>query len=98
MSEEIVNSILHEPSRLLIVLKLYPLECADFSYLARETNMAKGNLSQHLQKLEQAGIVVITKEFVGKIPRTIIQLTRSGRESLKEYKKNVTELLHDIET
>lgn len=98
MSDEVLYSILHEPSRLLLVLKLYPLECADFTYLVRETGLAKGNVSQHLQKLEEAGIVTITKEFVGKIPRTVIKLTDDGRKTLKNYKQNVADLLKDIET
>ncbi len=98
MSDDILYSLLHEPSRLLLVLKLYPLECADFTYLVRETGLAKGNVSQHLQKLEEAGIVTITKEFVGKIPRTVIRLTDEGRKALKKYKQSLGDLLKDVET
>jgi DNA-binding MarR family transcriptional regulator len=35
-----------------------------------------GNLGAHLTTLENAGYVAITKDFVGKRPRTRIALTR----------------------
>ena len=51
---------------------------ADFVFLQRATGLTKGNLSSHLTKLEEAGLVVIEKLFVPKKPNTNIALTPTG--------------------
>lgn len=45
------------------------------------------NLSSHLAKLADAGLVEIEKTFERKIPVTYAKLTREGKEALKEYWK-----------
>jgi DNA-binding PadR family transcriptional regulator len=47
--------------------------------------MTDGNLSVHLQKLEEGGIVAIDKQFVGKRPQTTCSLTPKGRQSFVDY-------------
>ena len=42
-------------------------------------------LEEHVQKLEQGGLVVIRKEFNGKHPITYIMLTPEGRQGLSEH-------------
>ena len=37
---------------------------ADFLFLQRATGLTKGNLSSHLTKLEDAGLVTIEKRFI----------------------------------
>lgn len=80
-----VNRLVHEPARLLILSQLYVIEACDFLFMQKQTGLTKGNLSSHLAKLEDAGYVEIVKEFEGKRPRTLLQLTPSGREAFSKH-------------
>ena len=62
-------------------------EKADFVFLRNLTGLTKGNLSSHLMKLEQGGLVGIEKTFEGKHPVTYVSLTGEGRDVLKSYWK-----------
>ena len=80
-----IDRLIHEPSRLLILSLLYVLENAEFLFLLRQTGMAQGNLSSHLKRLEDGGYIDVTKEFVGKKPRTLLALNQSGRKAFNQY-------------
>jgi len=58
---------------------------ADFVFLQRATGLTKGNLSSHLTKLEEAGLVAIEKRFVRKKPNTNIALTEVGRMRITQH-------------
>ena len=88
-----LDRVIHEPARLLIVALLAGVKEADFLYLLRESGLTKGNLSSHLGKLEQARYVEIQKTFRGKIPLTLMHLTRQGRAAFEGYKKQMKGLL-----
>jgi len=70
---------------LSVDFQLSTCEKADFTFLVNITGLTKGNLSSHLSKLEQAGLVAIEKKFEGKQPVTYAMLTEEGREALKEH-------------
>ena len=91
-----INRIIHEPARFKIMTYLYVVEEADFLFLERQTRLTRGNLSSHLSKLETAGYVEIKKEFVEKIPRTLLSLTKSGREAFDSYRKNMRQVLDNL--
>ncbi|MFC2150870.1 transcriptional regulator [Calditrichota bacterium] len=74
---------------------LYIVESADFLFLQRQTGLTKGNLSSHIAKLEDADYLVVKKEFVEKIPRTLLELTFRGREAFDIYRTNMKALLED---
>lgn len=80
-----INRLVHEPARLAILTALSACDEADFLFLLNITGLTKGNLSSHLSKLEQGGLVLIRKTFEGKTPVTYARLTDEGREGLKEY-------------
>ena len=82
-----LSRLLHEPSRLAIVTALSACDRADFLFLLNITGLTKGNLSSHLSKLEQGGIVAIEKTFEGKHPVTYARLTAEGRDAVKAYWK-----------
>lgn len=88
-----VDKLIHEPARLSILTILYVVEKADFLYLQQATTLTKGNLSSHLQKLEEAGLIEIDKRFEGKTPRTLCQLTAQGREAYDRYRVKMQRLL-----
>ena len=82
-----LDRVIHEPGRLMIVALLYAVETADFLYLQHETAMNKGTLSSHISRLEKEGYIHVEKGFRGKVPQTVLSLTRSGRSSFEEYRK-----------
>jgi DNA-binding MarR family transcriptional regulator len=86
-----LDRVIHEPGRLMIVALLSGIEEADFLYLLHETELNKGTLSSHLARLEQAGYVEISKTYRGKVPQTILKLTREGRKAFQQYR----EVLHE---
>jgi DNA-binding PadR family transcriptional regulator len=49
-----------------------------------------------MSKLEEAGYIAVTKEFVEKIPRTLIRLTDEGREAIEDYKRNMKHVLDEL--
>ena len=64
---------------------LLSVEEADFTYLKEKTNATSGNLSVQLDKLNNAGYIRLTKDFVGRKPRTSCRLTEAGKRALEEY-------------
>ncbi len=87
-----LNRLVHEPARLAILVALSACDKADFLFLVNITGLTKGNLSSHLSKLEQGGLVEIEKKFEGKTPVTYAKLTLEGKDALKEYLASVDEV------
>jgi len=90
-----LDRLIHEPARMMIVALLAGVEECDFLFLLNETGLNKGNLSSHLTKLEEAGYVEITKTFRGKVPQTLVRLTRSGRAAFDEYRLKLNKAMAD---
>ena len=84
-----LDRVIHEPGRLMIVALLAGVKECDFLFLLNETKLNKGNLSSHLVRLETAGYVEIEKTYRGKVPMTLLRLTRTGRKAFEEYRKGL---------
>jgi len=80
-----LDPLLHERGRLAIVSALAAAPRLTFTELRDAIGMTDGNLSVHLQKLEEKGYVTIDKQFVGRRPQTSCQLTRAGRQAFTRY-------------
>ena len=91
-----IDPLIHAPTRLKIMAYLSIVESADFTFLMRRTGLTRGNLSVNLRKLEDAGYVRITKEFIDRIPRTLIRLTDEGRKAIQAYRDNMQIVLNDL--
>jgi DNA-binding MarR family transcriptional regulator len=91
-----VDRLVHEPARLMILLVLYTVEIADFTFLINVTELTDGNLSSHLSKLEAAGYVEIDKDFAGKKPRTRLRLTTVGRQAVENYRNTMQQALQNL--
>ena len=76
--------------------QLYVVQSADFTFLLHQTGMTAGNLSAHLSKLEDAGYVEVTKEFIERKPHTALALTKKGREAFKEYRRKVKQFVEKL--
>jgi DNA-binding transcriptional ArsR family regulator len=91
-----IDRLVHEPARLHILTILSLVEGADFLFLMRQTGLTKGNLSSHLAKLETANYVDIEKEFVEKIPHTVVKIKSKGREALQAYRQKMAVVLKKL--
>ena len=92
------NPLLGDRTRLMIMAALAtekgPLE---FLELLDRLALTKGNLSVHLRKLEEGGLVTIEKEFVGRKPKTSCRCTAQGRDEVKHYLSTVEAMLRGME-
>lgn len=91
-----LDRVIHEPSRLMILALLHPLDAADFLFLLRETGLTRGNLSAHMSKLEEAGYVKVEKGFRGKIPQTTYSLTEEGRGAYQRYREQMRRAVESL--
>ena len=89
-----IDRIIHEPARFMILAILSLVESADFIFLRRQTGLTQGNLSSHLSRLETAGYVNIEKEFVEKIPRTLLSITVQGEKAFNTYQRILQQALN----
>lgn len=81
----IPDRLVHEPGRLAILTVLSSVSDADFVFLQRTIGLTKGNLSSHLTRLEEAGLIEIEKRFVRKKPNTRVALTADGRDRIARH-------------
>ncbi len=89
-----LNSLLTDKVRLAIVVTLAAAdEAPDFNTLLERLDLSKGNLSSHVRKLEEGGLVQVHKEFLDRKPRTTYSVTTKGRQELKSYLETVEALL-----
>jgi DNA-binding MarR family transcriptional regulator len=83
-----LDETIHQPVRLKIMAALKALpnrELIEFVRLRTIVDATEGNLGAHLVTLEKCGYIEITKDFVGKKPRTRVAMTTSGRRAFERY-------------
>ena len=80
--------------RLAIVSALAVNESLSFNELKRLLDTTDGNLSVHARKLEEAGYIVCTKSFEGRMPKTEYRLSAAGRQALERYLDHMEALIH----
>lgn len=94
-----LDRVIHEKARLgmLTSLMAYPrgLAFADLKHLCGLTD---GNLSRHLQVLQEAGLVEVTKGYEGNRPHTSCRLTKAGRRRFLDYLAVLEGLVRDAAT
>lgn len=88
-----IDKLVHSPARLVIILVLYVVDEADFTFIMSQTKLTWGNLSANLMTLEEAGYVEIQKSFEGKRPKTRVRLTGKGRNGFEAYRAEMLTLL-----
>ncbi len=90
MSEEpiVLNETIHQSTRLRIMTLLVSrseLDRVAYGFIQQTLGLTGGNLTIHLRKLEDAGYVTATKEFLDRMPRTWVTATSEGRLAFTEY-------------
>ena len=88
-----LDRLIHERMRLAMVSALAVNESLTFNELKRLLETTDGNLSVHARRLEEAGYVLCTKSFEGRVPRTEYRLTDAGRQALERYLAHMEALI-----
>ena len=92
-----LDDTVHQRVRLGILAVLTEAHQADFGFLKDALGLTDGNLSRHLQVLEEAGYVKIAKTFEGRRPRTWVSCTKSGRAAFAAEVAALRELLAGVD-
>ena len=94
-----LDRVIHEKARLGILTSLiaHPTGLA-FADLKQLCGLTDGNLSRHLQVLEEAAVVEITKTFERKRPLTTCRLTTAGRRRFLDYIEVLERVVRDAAT
>jgi DNA-binding MarR family transcriptional regulator len=87
---------IHQPVRLKIMAALKalpPSEWIEFVRLKAIVGATEGNLGAHITTLEEAGYVVVEKDFVAKRPRTRVALSKPGHRAYDDYLDYLREII-----
>jgi len=88
-----IDEVIHGRVRLAIMAYLSGAGSASFGELKDQARVNDGNLSVHLQKLEESGYIEVEKRFVGRKPQTLCRLSRAGREAWIAYIDHIQKLI-----
>lgn len=91
-----LDRIIHEKARLGILTSLMShSKGLPFSDLRQLCGLTDGNLSRHLQMLQEAGLVEIDKRFVRNKPLTTCRITPAGRSRFMDYLAILEQVVRD---
>lgn len=91
-----LDRVIHERARLgmLTSLVAHPMGLV-FGDLRRLCQLTDGNLSRHLQVLQEAGLVDVVKSFENNRPQTVCQITPDGRARYLDYLAVLEQVVRD---
>ena len=91
-----LDRVIHEKARLSVLTSLvaHPKGVV-FGDLKQLCGLTDGNLSRHLQVLQDAGLVEISKGFDRNRPQTVCRITRQGRARYLEYLAVLEQVVRD---
>jgi len=89
----VLDDVIHQRTRLGIMTVLAEAGRVQFGVLKETLQLTDGNLSRHLQILEEAGYVKVEKGYEGRRPRTWVKSTRTGDRALESELQSLKALL-----
>jgi DNA-binding transcriptional ArsR family regulator len=91
-----LDRVIHEKARLGVLTSLvaHPKGVV-FGDLKSLCGLTDGNLSRHLQVLQDAGLVEIIKGFERNRPQTVCRITRQGRARYLDYLAVLEQVVRD---
>ena len=90
--ERLVAELLH-PLRLAIVAKIIGAHSITFRELRDDLGVSDATLSKQCSNLEAAGLVTVTKTFIGKTARTRLSMTTDGEVRWQSHRTAFCELI-----
>jgi DNA-binding HxlR family transcriptional regulator len=94
-----LDRVIHERARLSVLTSLtrYP-KGLRFNDLKSLCGLTDGNLSRHMQVLQEAGLVEVAKSFEHNRPQTTCRLTTDGHKRYMEYLAVLEQVVRDAES
>jgi DNA-binding MarR family transcriptional regulator len=91
-----LDRVIHEKARLSILTSLaaHPKGLV-FGDLKQMCGLTDGNLSRHLQVLEEAGLIGIEKGYDRNRPQTVCRITAEGRRRYLDYLTVLEQVVRD---
>ena len=68
-------------------------ETYDFNSLKETLNVTDGNLASHLKALEEKGMIIVNKQFIGRKPNTCYSATQTGISDFQQHLKALEDLI-----
>lgn len=79
------NKVLESKIRLGLMSVLVVNESLSFNELKELLQLTDGNLASHLRALEEAGYVIVQKQFAGRKPLTTYKATDTGQKAFSNH-------------
>ncbi|SEK50400.1 winged helix-turn-helix domain-containing protein [Streptacidiphilus jiangxiensis] len=92
-----LDDTVHQRARLGILAVLHESAKVDFTFLRDTLDLTAGNLSRHLQVLEEAGLVVVDKGYEGRRARTWVRSTKAGHDAFRAEIDRLKELIRRVD-
>jgi DNA-binding HxlR family transcriptional regulator len=91
-----LDRVIHERARLSVLTSLarYP-KGLRFNDLKSLCGLTDGNLSRHMQVLQEAGLVEVEKSFDQNRPQTTCRLSKEGQRRYVEYLAVLEQVVRD---
>ena len=91
-----LDRVIHERARLSVLTSLvaHPKGLL-FGDLKQLCGLTDGNLSRHLQVLQEADLVTVAKGYEHNRPQTVCRITPRGRERYLEYLAVLEQVVRD---
>ncbi|MCC6779498.1 MAG: transcriptional regulator [Hyphomicrobiales bacterium] len=91
-----LDRVIHEKARLGVLTSLvaHPKGLV-FGDLKQFCGLTDGNLSRHLQVLEEARLIAIEKGYDGNRPQTLCRITADGRRRYLDYLAVLEQVVRD---
>ncbi|MBN1900399.1 transcriptional regulator [Candidatus Sumerlaeota bacterium] len=91
-----LDRVMHEKARLGIMTSLAThQEGLLFNELKELCSLTDGNLSRHIQVLQEAGLIEVWKRFQDRRPQTLCRLSPEGRKRFISYLEEMERVLKD---
>jgi DNA-binding HxlR family transcriptional regulator len=95
-SYEGLDRVIHERARLSILTSLIANKRGLlFGDLKKLCGLSDGNLSRHLQVLQEAKLIGVSKGFERNRPQTVCRITALGRARYLEYVEVLEQVVRD---
>jgi DNA-binding HxlR family transcriptional regulator len=78
-----IEDVVHQRFRLVILTIAVEVSPVQFGHLQRTLGLTPGNLGRHLNVLEEAGLIKVSKGFADRRPWTAVAITPAGRKALR---------------
>lgn len=91
-----LDRVIHERARLSVLTSLaaHP-KGLRFADLKKLCGLTDGNLSRHVQILEEAALLEVSKSFENNRPQTLCRLTACGRDRFAGYLAVLEQVVRD---